>query len=326
MKACVCIDYLSHEWSSTDLIQAHRELQRQKSKTQFNIITKQHTGTLKELKKLSIERNKQIRYQNAIWRQMARSCTKRLSHSNQMIHPSTVNWQKESDVTWLYGPLYMPPDEPATSSDKETNTHPSLSFNTNYYPTNKTLDSLKPVLKKNTSTSSILLQKDYWRINDRHWSKCVSESGKQSVRFNPDITEVKFLPETPVKESFKTCYFSLDSDGEEEEDQEADEELWKVVLQVGSYIKSVLFSSLFGGFYQKQQQQNTTVAKTSKNTQVVQFCMSIVSFTAWLMYQSFITIIMRTFGVKSKNTPATNTINLKPIHILDRRNNNAIHI
>lgn len=117
MKACVCIDYLSHEWSSTDLIQAHRELQRQKSKTQFNIITKQHTGTLKELKKLSIERNKQIRYQNAIWRQMARSCTKRLSHSNQMIHPSTVNWyvahfalrqviylhssfrQKESDVT-----------------------------------------------------------------------------------------------------------------------------------------------------------------------------------------------------------------------------------
>lgn len=92
MKACVCVDYLSHEWSSTDLIQAHRELQRQKSKTQFNIITKQQTGTSKELKKLSIERNKQIRYQNAIWRQMARSCTKRLSYPNQMIHPSSVNW------------------------------------------------------------------------------------------------------------------------------------------------------------------------------------------------------------------------------------------
>lgn len=118
MKACVCVDYLSHEWSSTDLIQAYRELQRQKSKTQFTLITKQHTGTAKELKKLSIELNKQIRYQNAIWRQMARSCTQRLSHSNQMIHPSTVNWyvvyimrfsshvlthnffrQKESDVT-----------------------------------------------------------------------------------------------------------------------------------------------------------------------------------------------------------------------------------
>lgn len=226
----------------------------------------------------------------------------------------------------LYGPLYMPPDEPSASSDIETNTHPSLSFKTKFHSTHKTLNSLKPVLKKNTSTSSVLLQKDYWRTNDRHWSKCVSESGKQSVRFNPDITEVKFLPETPVKESFKACYFSLDSDGEEENDQEEDDELWTVVLQVGSYIKSILFSSLFGGFYQKQQQQNTTVAKTSKNTQVVQFCMSIVSFSAWLMYQSFITVVMRTFGVKTKSTPATNAINLKPIHILDRKNNNAIHI
>jgi hypothetical protein len=92
MKACVCVDYLSHEWSSTDLIQAHRELQRQKSKTQFNIITKQQTASKKELKKLSVERVRQIRYQNTIWRQMARSCTKKLSWSNQMIHPSSVNW------------------------------------------------------------------------------------------------------------------------------------------------------------------------------------------------------------------------------------------
>ena len=224
----------------------------------------------------------------------------------------------------LYGPLYMPPDE-QTSSDKEINTHPSLSFNTKFHTTNQTINSLKPVLKKNTSASFILLQKDYWRTNDRFWSKCVSESGKQSVRFNPDITEVKFLPETPIKETFKTCYFSLDSDGEEEQDQEEDDELWKVVIQVGSYIKSVLFSSISGGFYKKYPQLNT-VSKTSKNTQVVQLCMSIVSFTAWLMYQSFITIVMRTFDVKTKNSSANNNINLKPIHILDRKNNNAIYI
>lgn len=92
MKACVCVDYLSHEWSSNDLIQAHRELKRQRSKTQFNITTKYETATKKELKKLSIEKVRQIRYQNAIWRQMARSCTKTLSWSNEMIHPSSVNW------------------------------------------------------------------------------------------------------------------------------------------------------------------------------------------------------------------------------------------
>lgn len=92
MKACVSIDYLSHDWSCTDLIQAHRELQRQKSKTAFNIMSKQQTATKKEIKKFSIETVRQIRYQNAIWRQMARSCTNKLSCSNQMIHPSSVNW------------------------------------------------------------------------------------------------------------------------------------------------------------------------------------------------------------------------------------------
>ncbi|CEP07184.1 hypothetical protein [Parasitella parasitica] len=224
----------------------------------------------------------------------------------------------------LYGPLYLPPDVQSISSDKELNTHPSLSFNAKFHISNKAIISLKPVLKKNTSTSSILLQKDYWRTNDRFWSKCASESGKQSVRFNPDITEVKFLPETPVKESFNSSYFSLDSDGEEEEDEDQDDELWKAVLQVGSYMKTVLFSSIFGGFYKNGQQQNI-VAKASKNTQLVQFCMSFVSLTAWLMYQSFVTIVMRTFGIKTKNTPANNA-NLKPIHILDRKNSNAIHI
>ncbi|KAG2230184.1 hypothetical protein INT48_000412 [Thamnidium elegans] len=99
MKASVSIDYLSHEWSCSDLIQAHRELQRQKSKTAFNITTSQQTATKKELKKFSTEKVRQIRYQNAIWRQMARSCTNKLSCSNQMIDPSSVNWQKESDIT-----------------------------------------------------------------------------------------------------------------------------------------------------------------------------------------------------------------------------------
>lgn len=92
MKASVSVDYLSHEWSCSDLIQAHRELQRQKSKTAFNITTSQQTATKKELKKFSTEKVRQIRYQNAIWRQMARSCTKKLSRSNQMIDPSSVNW------------------------------------------------------------------------------------------------------------------------------------------------------------------------------------------------------------------------------------------
>lgn len=91
MKACVSVDYLSHEWSCTDLIQAHRELRRQKSKNTFDLMNKPPL-TKKELKKISMDTVRQIRYQNAIWREMARSCTNKLSGSNQMIHPSSVNW------------------------------------------------------------------------------------------------------------------------------------------------------------------------------------------------------------------------------------------
>lgn len=225
----------------------------------------------------------------------------------------------------LYGPLYMPPE-----SSSDLITHPSLSFlspnqqkNTatsdicytidskNKNPTPKKLP-LKPVLKKNIpSTSNVMLQREYWIRNDRYWSKCASDSGKQSVRFNPNITEVNFLPETPVKESFSnskkrnehSSYFSLDSEGEEED--EDDEELWDVIVQVGSYFKSVLFTSLFKSKTTHKPNANTLatpnqqVIKSSNsnlfNFDLIQFCVSsAVSFTAWIMYQTFSTVIKHT--------------------------------
>ncbi|KAI9339707.1 hypothetical protein BD770DRAFT_415182 [Pilaira anomala] len=316
MKASVSVDYLSHEWSCTDLIQAHRELKRQQTKMTFNL--NQQTATKKELKKFSTEKVRQIRYQNAIWRQMARSCTNKLSCSNQMIDPSSVNWQKESDITWLYGPLYMPPE-----SSSDLNTHPSLSFLST--PTFKAHPcSLKPVLKKtNQSTQNVMLQKDYWLTNDRFWSKCVSESGKQSVRFNPNITQVKYLPETPVKESFKTkpdCYFNLDSEGEEDSEDEGndEEDIWNVMIQVGSYLKSALFNSLFG-----KKKMTKQVIKTS-NRDLVQFCVSAVSFTAWIMYQTFTTVFSRAPSF-TQIKPQTQT-KLKPASLLERKNNDSVPV
>ncbi|KAG2198892.1 hypothetical protein INT47_010297 [Mucor saturninus] len=304
MKACVSVDYLSHEWSCSDLIQAHRELRRQKSKTAFAMMNKPLTR--KEQKKFSMETVRQVRYQNAIWREMARSCTNNLSGSNPMIHPSAVNWQKESDITWLYGPLYMPPE-----SSSDLNTHPSLSFlsPTLIPPCTKKPLSLKPVLKKRAPTS-VMLQRDYWITNDRYWSKCVSESGKQSVRFNPNITQVKYLPETPVKESLhKSSYFDLDSDNEEE-DEDEDEEIWKVLLQVGSYLKSVLFISLFGP-PQKKKEQEAQMVKTvplKNNMKVlVQLCASAMSFTAWIMYGSFSTLLNRTPFASIRQTTTKKT-------------------
>lgn len=207
----------------------------------------------------------------------------------------------------------MPPE-----SSSDLNTHPSLSFLS--APILKTYaSSLKPVLKKTIQPSNIMMQKDYWLTNDRYWSKCVSESGKQSVRFNPNITQVKYLPETPVKESFSkkstAGYFNLDSEGEEDEDEdeEDDEDIWNVIIQVGSYLKSALFSSLFG---KKQTQQ---IIKTP-NRDLVQFCVSAVSFTAWIMYQTFSAVFNRTLFTKT----ATTTQQIKPQvakkSLLERKN------
>jgi hypothetical protein len=179
----------------------------------------------------------------------------------------------------------MPPE----SSDSQPQyTHPSLSFL--IPPINST--TLKPVLKKPSPRASLVLQKDYWIRNDRYWSKCASDSGKQSVRFHPDITEVSYLPESPVKGSLHTSYFDKEEDEEEDE-----EEMWQVIVLVGSYLKNVLVSSFLPTTTIKN---NSAVTKKS-NTNLVQLCTSAVSFTAWFMYQNVMSVLNRALGQKPKD-------------------------
>ncbi|RCI03078.1 hypothetical protein CU098_011293 [Rhizopus stolonifer] len=235
----VCVDYLAHEWSCKDLIQVYQELKKQKSKTLFNLIACENTP--KKQKKLRTEQQRQIRYQNAIWRHMAKTCTNKLSASNALVHPSSVNWQKEADITWLYGPLYVSPDH----SDFLTTTHIS------------TMPNLRPALKKTASTSkhAVLLELTS-HYHPRYWSKTVSESGKQhSVRFHPDITEVSFLPETPTQEI--SAFLAM----QHEEHEDEVEPFWPIMKQVGSYLGSNLLQN-----YQQQY------------TNITQFCMSMTTF------------------------------------------------
>lgn len=96
MKDSICVDYLSFEWSSEDLILAFKELKREKQKNFYGILTHQNA---RQLKKLNIEKTKQSRYENVLWRQMAKSCTNNLGYSNTLVDPCLLNWQKESDVT-----------------------------------------------------------------------------------------------------------------------------------------------------------------------------------------------------------------------------------
>ncbi|KAH9927006.1 uncharacterized protein B0H18DRAFT_875965 [Fomitopsis serialis] len=82
------VDYLSHEWREEDVWRSWRSMTRQK-----NAIA---NGT---------------RLENASWRTWWKQRNKL-----KTISPETLNWLKDSDVTWLYGPLHIGSDWAPTAA------------------------------------------------------------------------------------------------------------------------------------------------------------------------------------------------------------------
>ncbi|KAI9004856.1 hypothetical protein CLU79DRAFT_724048 [Phycomyces nitens] len=74
----VCVDYLSYKFDEMDLAASWR------------VMTKK--------KKTVVDG---IRLENASWRTWAKT-----KNNLKTISPQTLNWLKDSDVTWLYGPLH----------------------------------------------------------------------------------------------------------------------------------------------------------------------------------------------------------------------------
>ncbi|KAG0166269.1 hypothetical protein DFQ28_007914 [Apophysomyces sp. BC1034] len=298
MKACVCVDYLSHDWNNPDLIQSYREIRQQITKlnVKLSLATDQKTS-----KSVRIEQNRLYRFQNALWRQMSRTCTPQLSKPNPMVHPSTVNWQKESDITWLYGPLY-------TQNAPITN-----------IPQQLQQKGLKPVLKRGTDLhefappvpSDVTFEQDHYRP----WSKCTSEPGTHtpntSVRFSPEIVQFEYLPESPVHEpchindggDYDADYWNLslnDYDIEsEDDDDDEDDMLWDLMVEVTGYIKSTAQSYL--SHYLQPPKKSRTPHKELLHRPsrpetpldiivlLISMMKSMASFSVtWVMYQSLL--------------------------------------
>ncbi|KAI9304017.1 hypothetical protein BJ944DRAFT_267462 [Cunninghamella echinulata] len=309
MPACICVDYLAHEWDTNDIIQANQEIKKQLKQIKKKRLCLKDDE--KERKALQIEHDRLIRFQNALWRQMTKLCTTHLGRSNKMIHPSTVNWQKESDITWLYGPLYTNKPSPLSSQQILPPTPPP--------------EGIKPVLKRNKpqSISSASSNDAFYRP----WSKSLSESGNSSssVRFNPDIEKLEYLPESPVKETRikmgSSSYFCElneedDEDDEigqvnysywmEENEDEEDDVLWSMILHLFYFI-SKKSSNYIQSIYKKH--QHTTKIKTSSTTNNIissshhespselfflffNMTKSLTSlFATWIMYQSLLPFI-----------------------------------
>ncbi|KAI9479509.1 hypothetical protein BDB00DRAFT_943430 [Zychaea mexicana] len=253
MKARVHVDYLSHDWEASDAICAHTQIHKQIRAMSSKL------GNDPDNKSLRLEHQRLSRYQNALWRQMARICTSRLGKHNHLVHPSTVNWQKESDITWLYGPLYADEHDQAemvTTTSTPTSTAAtdvSLHHQTEQQQHDHLHDGLKPVLKssiyvrRRREQDSICSSSSSSATADERipsFSSIASTSSSVSipppatpthsnfVRFSPESTKIQyFIPESPVREFLGgdegwNPYWSYEDD---EDDDQEDDDLWELM-------------------------------------------------------------------------------------------------
>ncbi|KAL8709261.1 MAG: hypothetical protein Q9220_006004 [cf. Caloplaca sp. 1 TL-2023] len=115
------VDYLSHNWKEEDIWSSWKHITaRRKAYTNSN------------------------RLENASWRTWAKS-----KYQLKTVSPETLNWMKDHDVTWLYGPL-------------QTNTGRPLNFESapaaSGLSRSNSFGSKKPILKKK-NLSELMLQR-----------------------------------------------------------------------------------------------------------------------------------------------------------------------
>ena len=114
------VDYLSHEWREEDIWSSWRYI----------------------VSKRGVFSNS-VRLENASWRTWAKS-----KHKLQTVSAEKLNWLKDCDVTWLYGPLQTDAKNQLSVGSTPlapSQLHPSSSF------LNK-----KPILKKRSTSEAIL--------------------------------------------------------------------------------------------------------------------------------------------------------------------------
>ncbi|CAO3668461.1 unnamed protein product [Rhizopus stolonifer] len=193
MMAGYCVDYLSYKWEADDLIQTYRETRKQSADS---IDNKHDEYKLKRL-------------QNALWREMARKCTPNLSYPNKLVDPSSMCWQKESDITWLYGPIYTitqtqisrPPNPLYGVKPVLKKQYPFVQpclediWSLRYHSTSTSLTSSRSSSFSSISTSSTNSSTSNGSSSN---SSSSSSTIKTGVHFNPEIIEIEYQPEYPV--------------------------------------------------------------------------------------------------------------------------------
>jgi len=168
------VDFLSHEWREEDIWSSWRHIVSQR-KTIYG------------------ERS---RLENASWRTWAKT-----KFDLRTVSPERLNWLKESDVTWLYGPLKQASSYPITQEPVPDSQISRNSSFINKKPILKKRSMSEVMLQKSLSTSSLVKQAaDRVQAQGRHHRR----SGTAS-----DIVDSKLQSETPSRDQLD--YFTSHS-------------------------------------------------------------------------------------------------------------------
>lgn len=111
------VDYLSHDWKESDISTCWR-----------NIVSHRRDVA------------NSVRLENASWRTWTKA-----KYNLHTVSPESVNWSKDCDITWLYGPLYNPP---ANVYSHEPHIHNSALHENAASVASAKKPGFKPILKK----------------------------------------------------------------------------------------------------------------------------------------------------------------------------------
>lgn len=125
------VDYLSHDWREEDIWSSWRYIVNRRG-----------------------EFPNSERLENASWRTWMKS-----KNNLRTVPPESLNWLKDCDVTWLYGPLQPGPKSPKTRQNGSGSISKSSSFvNLKKKPILKKRSMSEVMLQRSLSTASLLQQ------------------------------------------------------------------------------------------------------------------------------------------------------------------------
>ena len=160
------VDYLSHQWKESEISNSWKYIILKKKKRDVDLVNA-------------------ARLENASWRTWAKA-----RNNLKTVSPEVVNWSKDSDVTWLYGPIVRDSEVNVQKEEEHDLERGYGSDDENFKrmtkPTKKSKSPAaapKPILKKRTVTE-IIEDNALWKLNEAR--KHMTEMKHASVIMDPN--------------------------------------------------------------------------------------------------------------------------------------------